>query len=68
MYLTKAGPEIGVASTKAFTTQLMGLLMLTLVLGRSHGLSAVAEGSINESLRALPESLDAVMALEQSII
>ncbi len=66
--LTKAGPEIGVASTKAFTTQLVGLLMLTLVLGRSHGLSAVAESSINESLRALPESLDAVMALEPQII
>ena len=43
VFLTKAGPEIGVASTKAFTTQLVGLLMLTLVLGRSHGLSAVAE-------------------------
>ena len=68
VYLTRAGPEIGVASTKAFTTQLMGLLMLTLVLGRSHGLSAVAEASINKSLRALPESLDAVMALEPSII
>jgi len=68
VFLTKAGPEIGVASTKAFTTQLIGLLMLTLVLGRSHGLSEVAESSINESLRALPESLDAVMALEPSII
>ena len=68
VFLTKAGPEIGVASTKAFTTQLVGLLMLTLVLGRSHGLSAVAENSINESIRALPESLDAVMALEPSII
>lgn len=68
VFLTKAGPEIGVASTKAFTTQLVGLLMLTLVLGRSHGLSAVAENSINESIRALPESLDAVMALESSII
>jgi len=68
VFLTKAGPEIGVASTKAFTTQLVGLLMLTLVLGRSHGLSAVAESSINESLRALPESLDAVMALEPQII
>ena len=42
--------------------------MLTLVLGRSHGLSAVAENSINESIRALPESLDAVMALEPLII
>ena len=68
VFLTKAGPEIGVASTKAFTTQLVGLLMLTLVLGRSHGLSAVAESSINESIRALPESLDAVMALEPLII
>ena len=68
VFLTKAGPEIGVASTKAFTTQLVGLLMLTLVLGRSHGLSSVAESSINESLRALPESLDAVMALEPQII
>ena len=68
VFLTKAGPEIGVASTKAFTTQLIGLLMLTLALGRSHGLSAVAENSINESLRALPESLNAVMALEPLVI
>ena len=68
VFLTKAGPEIGVASTKAFTTQLIGLLMLTLALGRSHGLSAVAEKSIIESLKALPESLDAAMALEPLII
>ena len=68
VFLTKAGPEIGVASTKAFTTQLVGLLMLTLVLGRSHGLSSVAENSINESLRALPESLNAVIELEPLII
>ena len=68
VFLTKAGPEIGVASTKAFTTQLIGLLMLTLALGRSHGLSAVAEKSIIESMKALPESLDAVMALEPLII
>ena len=68
VFLTKAGPEIGVASTKAFTTQLIGLLMLTLALGRSHGLSAVAEKSIIESLKALPESLDAVMALEPLVI
>lgn len=68
VFLTKAGPEIGVASTKAFTTQLIGLLMLTLALGRNHGLSAIAENSINESLRALPESLEASMALEPLII
>ena len=68
VFLTKAGPEIGVASTKAFTTQLLGLLMLTLVLGRNHGLSLTAENSINQSLRALPESLEAVMKLEPEII
>ena len=66
--LTHAGPEIGVASTKAFTTQLVGLLMLTLILGRYHGLSSAAENAINNSLRALPESLDAVMKLEDQII
>ena len=68
VFLTKAGPEIGVASTKAFTTQLLGLLMLTLVLGRNHGLSSTAENSINLSLKALPESLEAVMKLEPEII
>ena len=68
VFLTKAGPEIGVASTKAFTTQLVGLLMLTLVLGRHHGLSSAAENTINNSLRALPESLDSVMKLEDEII
>ena len=68
VFLTKAGPEIGVASTKAFTTQLVGLLMLTLILGRHHGLSSVAENAINNSLRALPDSLDAVMKLEDQII
>ena len=68
VFLTKAGPEIGVASTKAFTTQLVGLLMLTLILGRYHGLSPVAERAINDSLRVLPDSLDAVMLLEEEII
>ena len=68
VFLTKAGPEIGVASTKAFTTQLVGLLMLTLILGRHHGLSSAAENTINNSLRALPDSLDSVMLLEDQII
>ena len=68
VFLTRAGPEIGVASTKAFTTQLIGLLMLTLALGRNHGLSATAEGRINEALRAVPDSLNAVMKLEPLII
>jgi len=68
VFLTRAGPEIGVASTKAFTTQLIGLLMLTLALGRNRGFSATAEGRINEALRAVPESLNAVMKLEPLII
>ena len=68
VFLTKAGPEIGVGSTKAFTTQLVGLLMLTLALGRLHGLSAAAENTISNALRALPESLDLVMQLENEII
>ena len=68
VFLTKAGPEIGVASTKAFTTQLVGLLMLTLILGRQHGLSTAAENTINNALRALPDSLDSVMLLEDQII
>ena len=42
--------------------------MLTLILGRYHGLSSAAENAINNSLRALPESLDAVMELEDQII
>jgi len=68
VFLTKAGPEIGVASTKAFTTQLVGLLMLTIALGRHHGLTSAAENTINNSLRALPEALDSVMKLEKEII
>lgn len=68
VFLTRAGPEIGVASTKAFTTQLLSLLMLTLVLGREHGLSQAAENSINNSLRDLPKLLKEVMALEPEII
>ena len=45
-----------------------GLLMLTLILGRHHGLSSAAENTINNSLRALPDSLDSVMLLEDQII
>ncbi len=68
VFLTRAGPEIGVASTKAFTTQLVSLLMLTLVLGREHGLSQAAENVINNSLRELPNLLNEVMGLEEEII
>ncbi|HEY9052099.1 MAG TPA: glutamine--fructose-6-phosphate transaminase (isomerizing) [Gammaproteobacteria bacterium] len=59
--MTRAGPEIGVASTKAFTTQLIGLMMLTLALGRRHGLSAETERDIIEELGHLPTIIDKLL-------
>jgi glucosamine--fructose-6-phosphate aminotransferase (isomerizing) len=68
-YLTRAGVEIGVASTKAFTTQLTALFMLTLVLAKLHGrLSAEGEAGALRNLRHLPVALQAVLALEPQII
>ncbi|MEY6431204.1 glutamine--fructose-6-phosphate transaminase (isomerizing) [Thioalkalicoccus limnaeus] len=65
--LTRAGPEIGVASTKAFTTQLVSLLLLTLVLGRSHGLDEATEARAVALLRSLPARLEEVLALDDAI-
>lgn len=66
--LTHAGPEIGVASTKAFTTQLVGLLLLTLALGRSKGhLAADKEQQLVEELRCLPARLEEVLALSHTV-
>jgi glucosamine--fructose-6-phosphate aminotransferase (isomerizing) len=65
--MTRAGPEIGVASTKAFTTQLVGLLMLVCVLGRRHRLSAQAEAHIVDQLRTLPQSCERVLGLDSAI-
>jgi len=67
VFLTKAGPEIAVASTKSFTTQLVALLMLTSVLGRRNKLSAKAEKDIKESLETLPDLLSRVLGLEPAI-
>src|SRR5215218_8154923 len=68
-YLTRAGVEIGVASTKAFTTQLTALFMLTLVLAKMRGrLPAEAEAGALRNLRHLPVALQAVLALEPQII
>jgi glucosamine--fructose-6-phosphate aminotransferase (isomerizing) len=68
-YLTRAGVEIGVASTKAFTTQLAALFMLTLALAKLRGrLSAEAEAAALRNLRHLPVALQAVLALEPQII
>jgi len=65
--LTRAGPEIGVASTKAFTTQLVSLLFLVTVLGRYNGLSEQAEVVRVESMRGLPAKLETVLELDDRI-
>ena len=68
-YITRAGVEIGVASTKAFTAQLAGLFLLTLALAQSRGrLSDDAEAAHLKAMRHLPAALQAVLALEPQII
>jgi len=68
-YLTRAGVEIGVASTKAFTTQLAALYLLTLTLAKLRGrLNAEQEASQLKQLRHLPAALTSVLALEPQII
>ena len=68
-YITRAGVEIGVASTKAFTTQLAGLYLLTLALAQVRGrLSDAQEAEHLKALRHLPVALQAVLALEPQII
>ncbi len=65
--LTRAGPEIGVASTKAFTTQLVALMMLTIALGRRHGLDRVTEKRIASQLFSLPARVEDVLELNDHI-
>ena len=65
--MTMAGPEIGVASTKAFTTQLVALQLLTLSLSRHKGLDAKVEKELVESLHKLPELCTAVLGLDSVI-
>ena len=66
--LTRAGPEIGVASTKAFTTQLAALFLLTIVLAKQRGrLSKEAEQRHLHDLRHLPSAAQAVLKLEPTI-
>jgi glucosamine--fructose-6-phosphate aminotransferase (isomerizing) len=68
-YLTRAGVEVGVASTKAFTTQLAGLFLLTLALAQAKGrLSPEQEAAHLKAMRHLPAALSAVLALEPQII
>jgi glucosamine--fructose-6-phosphate aminotransferase (isomerizing) len=68
-YITRAGVEIGVASTKAFTAQLAGLFLLTLALAQSRGLLSDAEETRHiNAMRHLPSALQAVLALEPQVI
>jgi len=67
-FLTRAGPEIGVASTKAFTTQLAALFLLSLVIARVRGrLDAGGERAHLEALRHLPAAIKAVLATETQV-
>ncbi|HKJ09586.1 MAG TPA: glutamine--fructose-6-phosphate transaminase (isomerizing) [Gammaproteobacteria bacterium] len=65
--MTRAGPEIGVASTKAFTTQLTALFLLVLALGRRHGLTPEREAELVEELVALPGRIERVLELNDPI-
>ena len=67
-FLTRAGPEIGVASTKAFTTQLAALVLLTMALAKKRGrLTAEREAELLHALRHLPTALTEVLQIEPAI-
>ncbi len=65
--MTQAGPEIGVASTKAFTTQLTALMLFTLALGRVKGLDEAIQAELVGALRGLPRLVTRVLALDPQI-
>ncbi|MCW9089669.1 MAG: glutamine--fructose-6-phosphate transaminase (isomerizing) [Gammaproteobacteria bacterium] len=65
--LTRAGPEIGVASTKAFTTQLVALLLLVTAIGRRHRIDEQREAAIVAQLQALPRHVEQVLTLDPYI-
>jgi len=65
--MTHAGPEIGVASTKAFTTQLVSMLLLTIVLGRRHQISSDTEALLVNELRSVPGKVEHVLTLNEQI-
>ena len=65
--LTRAGPEIGVASTKAFTTQLMALLLLTVTLGRCHRIDQTEEERLVALMRSVPAKMEQALTLDGPI-
>ena len=66
--MLKAGPEIGVASTKAFVAMLVDQLMFAVLLGRRHGLDATKETEIVEQLALLPETIERFLKLEDDTL
>jgi glucosamine--fructose-6-phosphate aminotransferase (isomerizing) len=66
-FMTRAGVEIGVASTKAFTTQLVSLLMLTVALGKHHGLSEAREAELVKELKTLPRLVESAIGLNDAV-
>jgi len=68
LLLTNAGPEVGVASTKCFTTQLVALMLLTLSLAKASGKNPRLRGRIIEALRILPEKISEALLLKDEII
>ena len=65
--LTQAGPEIGVASTKAFTTQLAALMLLVITLGKRFEITDELEVSLCKQLKTLPEKIKSILALDSKI-
>jgi glucosamine--fructose-6-phosphate aminotransferase (isomerizing) len=65
--MTRAGPEIGVASTKAFTTQLVALRLLVLALAKRRGMSTEQERELVEELHALPRQVEVILELNDAI-
>ena len=65
--MTRAGPEIGVASTKAFTTQLVALMLLVIALGRRNGMKPAQERELVRQLESLPGKINTVLELNERI-
>ena len=66
-YMMKAGAEIGVASTKAFTVQLAGLMMLVAAIGRHNALTAEGEAEIVSALQSLPAKIQQTLTMDKAI-
>ncbi len=66
-YMMEAGVEIGVASTKAFTVQLTGLMMLATAIGHHKGLSSEAEANIVQALQSLPTKIEQALSMDSDI-